>query len=214
MARSIPRRAITKIKDRKKLELTASVYSKRANQRLRELERTLKDPMSSNAYRQIRDFAEDNRSFMSITSNGEFKFKTAFKKMSLEDLKEEIKQLDTFLFEAKTSTVKGAKAHYKKIKDSIANSPSEGKTQRVKDYFKNMDEDEFNEFWRYAGIQSLWAMYGSDETVKIIEAAVEKDLSMKQINNMVTDAINKGKETIQDLEEYMQLDLGDMIDYM
>lgn len=212
MGRSIARRAITKLQDRKKLELTASVYAKRANQRLRQLEQSLTNPLSSNAYKEIRDFAKDKRKFISTTKSGEFKFKTSFRKMSLEDLQEELKQLDTFLFEAKTSTVKGAKAHYSKIRKSIAKNRTDGKTQRVMDYFSQMTDNEFSEFWDYTGIKSLWNMYGSDQAVKIIESAKEEGLSMEKINEVVTDAINADLTTVSEIEDYMQLSFDDMVD--
>ena len=79
--------------------------TRRANRRLRELEKSGFDN-SSNAYRYVRTLAYDDRGITSFTSTGKIKFRTDTKKMTEEELKEQLAYLDNFLT-AKTSTVGG-----------------------------------------------------------------------------------------------------------
>ena len=141
--RSISQRNISEDKLRK----LVSNYAKTANKRLRNLEKA-KVENASAAYRQIRTYSRDKRTFMGTTKKGEFKFRTDVKKMDRETLQREAMELDTFLFRARTSTVRGVKDQYKKIKEAIGRQDiNDTKTQRVMDYFNDMSMEEFNEFW-------------------------------------------------------------------
>lgn len=206
----LPRRAIAQRNiDEDKLREIVSSYAKAANRRLRSLEKSDVQNASA-AYRQIRTYSRDNRSFMGMTKNGEFKFRTDVKKMDKETLQREAMELDTFLFRARTSTVRGVKEQYKKIKDAIGRQDiNDTKTQRVMDYFNNMSMEEFNEFWENQSMSVMIEMYGSDEVIKLIQEGEDKGLDLEKMNELFTSIINNDAKTkaIRDLERAIQKDI-------
>lgn len=192
-----------------KLRKLVSDYAKAANKRLRNLEKANVQNASA-AYRQIRTYSRDSRSFMGTTKNGEFKFRTDVKKMDRETLQREAMELDTFLFRARTSTVRGVKEQYKKIKDSIGRQDiNDTKTQRVMDYFNNMSMEEFNEFWENQSMSVMIEMYGSDEVVKLIQEGEDKGIDLEKMNELFTNIINNKAKTkaITDLENAIRKDM-------
>ena len=181
-------------------------YAKTANQRLRQLE---KDNLNSSspAYRQIKSYWEDDRSFMDTTSNGEIKFKTNFRGMNKEQLRQELLELDTFLFRAKTSTSAGTKSHYEKIKESIGKqNESDSKSQAVMDYFNNMSMKEFSQFWEYTNMSQLIKAYGSDTMVQLISAGEDKKFNLARMDELFANILNeKNKEIpIMDLIDFVK----------
>lgn len=191
------------------LRKLVSDYAKTANKRLRNLEKA-KVQNASAAYRQIRTYSRDNRTFMGTTKNGEFKFRTDVKKMDKETLQREAMELDTFLFRARTSTVKGVKDQYKKIKEAIGRQDiNDTKTQRVMDYFNDMSMEEFNEFWENQSMSVMIEMYGSDEVVKLIQEGEDKGIDLEKMNELFTNILNKKAKThaITDLENAIRKDI-------
>lgn len=192
-----------------KLRKLVSDYAKAANKRLRNLEKANVQNASA-AYRQIRTYSRDSRSFMGTTKNGEFKFRTDVKKMDRETLQREAMELDTFLFRARTSTVRGVKEQYKKIKESIGRQDiNDTKTKRVMDYFNNMSMEEFNEFWENQSMSVMIEMYGSDEVIKLIKEGEDKGLDLEKMDELFTNLLNKKKKTraITDLENMIRHDI-------
>lgn len=163
-------------------------YAKTANQRLKELEKQGLS-QASNAYRAIRDFAADNRNFITVTTGvtqkrkrrdtgesyevqteaGHIKFRTNLRGMSKEELLEEAKQLDTFLFEAKTSTVSGTKKHYQDIRDAIGRNAN----PEIANFFGNMDMNEFTQFWENHSFKKIQEIFGSTVLVQVFDTANE-----------------------------------------
>lgn len=191
------------------LRKVVSNYAKTANKRLRNLEKA-KVENASAAYRQIRTYSRDNRDFMGTTKSGEFKFRTDVKKMDKETLQREAMELDTFLFRARTSTVRGVKEQYKKIKEAIGRQDiNDTKTQRVMDYFNKMSMEEFNEFWENQSMSVMIEMYGSDEVVKLIQEGEDKGIDLEKMNEMFTNIINNKAKTkaITDLEKAIRKDM-------
>ena len=203
--RSIAQRNISE----DKLRELVSDYSKTANRRLRSLEKSGVENASA-AYRQIRTYSRDNREFMGTTKNGEFKFRTDVSKMDKETLQREALELDTFIFRAKTSTVKGVKDQYKRIKEAIGRQDiNDTKTQRVMDYFNKMSMEEFNEFWENQSMSVMIDMYGSDEVVKLIKEGEDKGIDLEKMDELFTNILNKKAKTraITDLENMIRKDM-------
>lgn len=193
----------------KKLRELVSSYAKAANKRLRNLEKAGVDNASA-AYRQIRTYSRDNREFMGTTKNGEFKFRTDVRKMDKRTLMKEAMELDTFLFRAKTSTVRGVKEHYERIKASIGRQNiNDTKTKRVMDYFNNMSMEEFNEFWENQSMTVMIEMYGSDEVIKLIKEGEDKGIDLEKMDELFTNIINKKSKAraITDLENMIRKDM-------
>ena len=192
-----------------KLRSLVSSYAKTANKRLRNLEKANVQKASA-AYRQIKTYHNDNRDFMGTTKNGEFKFRTDVKKMDKATLQREAKELDTFLFRARTSTVRGVKEQYKKIKEAIGRQDvNDTKTKRVMDYFNKMSMEEFNEFWENQSMSVMIEMYGSDEVIKLIKEGEDKGIDLEKMNELFTNLLNKKKKTqaITDLENMIRHDI-------
>lgn len=190
-------------------------YAKAANQRLRQLE---SDNLSSSspAYRQIKSYWEDERSFMDTTKGsivrgkktaaGLMKFRTNTKGMNKEQLRQELLELDTFLFRAKTSTSAGTKSHYEKIKESIGKqNESDSKSQAVMDYFNNMSMKEFSQFWEYTNMSQLIKAYGSDTMVQLISAGEDKKFNLARMDELFSNILN---------EENKQIPIMDLIDFV
>ena len=191
-------------------------YAKTANQRLRQLE---SDNLheTSPAYRQIRSYFNDNRSFMEATKGsivrgkkteaGLMKFRTNTKGMTKEELRKELLELDTFLFRAKTSTSAGTKSHYEKIKESIGRQNESGsKSSEMMDFFNKMDMDEFSDFWSYKNMSQMFKIYGSDTVIQLISEGEEKKFDLGRMNELFTDILNEGTEAlpIDDIKDFVR----------
>lgn len=190
-------------------------YAKTANQRLRQLE---SDNLSSSspAYRQIKSYWEDERSFMDTTKGnivrgkktvaGLMKFRTNTKGMNKEQLRQELLELDTFLFRAKTSTSAGTKSHYEKIKESIGKqNENDSKSQAVMDFFNNMSMKEFSQFWEYTNMSQIIKAYGSDVMVELITAGKDKEFNLAKMDELFADILN---------DENKKIPITDLIDFV
>ena len=190
-------------------------YAKAANQRLRQLE---SDNLSSSspAYRQIKSYWEDERSFMDTTKGnivrrkktvaGLMKFRTNTKGMTKEQLRQELLELDTFLFRAKTSTSAGTKSHYEKIKESIGKqNENDSKSQAVMDFFNNMSMKEFSQFWEYTNMSQIIKAYGSDVMVELITAGKDKEFNLAKMDELFADILN---------DENKKIPITDLIDFV
>lgn len=183
LTQRLTRDEIETITDIDKLKQVLRIYSKAANTRLRALEKA--DLTNAPAYKTVRDFAYDDFGFMGTTKNGEFKFRTNTRGMDIELIRAELLRLDTFLFRAHTSTVTGAKTARQKIREATVNQTRSGtKSERVKDFFSNMSDDQFDEFWDYENLKRLIDIYGTDEAVRIIEAASDNPAIGSNMSNI------------------------------
>lgn len=156
------------------LKLAVSVLAKTANQRLRALEKA-NLTKASNAYRYAETQAYDERRFMDTTKHGEIKFKTTTRGRSLQELKEEVAQLQGFLFNAKTSTVRGTKQRYEQAYETWKDVNPD----------KKMSFEDFGEMWLQSNMKKLVRMYGSDVAIEIMGGEHSKGLTMEEINDIV-----------------------------
>ena len=163
--------------------------TRRANRRLRDLERSGFDN-SSDAYRYVKALAYDDRGITSFTSTGKIKFRTDTKKMSEEELKEQLSYLDNFLT-AKTSTVGGVnrrnKEAYKTFKreNTIAN---------------DISYTDFIEMYDYQSLVDYQKIYGSSSMQELVsESGIEKaNVIAKEVIKMVEKA---GEVSLEDIEK-------------
>ena len=100
---------------RSRLITQAGVEAKRANQRLREIEKQGLQS-TSNAYKYIETSAFDGKGWTGRTSKGQIKFNTNFRKMTDKQIKKELTQIRNFL-NAKTSVTKGVRKKVEKLTD-------------------------------------------------------------------------------------------------
>lgn len=193
----------------KTLQKALEVEAKKANTRLRALEKTGISKQSK-AYKAIRDYAEDNRQFIRSDKTGNVRFNRSIKGRTREELQEELNQLQAFLYESKTSTATGIKQTKKRVKEATAKQNTTGtKSQAVQDFFNNMSEEDFDRFWELNNIKRLYDMYGSDETVRIIESVksnkyIGEDMELldQALGDILTDYNKSLSSVYADLESY------------
>lgn len=170
------------------LKFAVSVLSKTANQRLRQIEQAGMT-RASNAYRYIEGRAYDEEPYMDTTKNGQMKFRTNYRDTTLNSLREQMSELQEFLFKSKTSTVTGVKNKYLKgYETAKKNNP---------DLFGKMSFDEFGDLWNTFNMKQIVKMYGSEIAIGFINEAESKGLSQDDINEIIS--------TIDEHSSYMEL---------
>lgn len=147
----------------KELRESVKLMAQRANRRLSEIEQAdLKK--ASNAYRWAEKQAFDNQRFM--RQQEQPRFKTDLRGNTLAELREEMSELRTFLFESTTSSVKGTRAKYEKG------------FEEAKKYFGNelgdMTLDEWGFLWSANNMEAFIRQYGSDVIVTLREIKTER----------------------------------------
>ena len=214
LTQRLTREEIETITDIDKLKQVLRIYSKAANTRLRALEKA--ELTNAPAYQAVRDLAYDDFGFMGRTKKGEFKFRTNTRGMELDLIRAELLKLDTFLFRAHTSTVTGAKTARQKIREATINQTRSGtKSERISNFFSGMKQEVFDEFWDYQNLKRLIDIYGTDEAVRIIEAAsdnpnIGSDLSNidrvigELLDNVLADIINDNEKSLTSLYDALK----------
>lgn len=163
--------------------------TKRANRRLRDLERS-GISNSSNAYRYIERLAYDDKDIISFTSTGKIKFRTDTKNMSEKELKQQLKYLDNFL-SAKTSTVGGVDRKYKKAYKTF----SENEDNKVNlSYNEYIDEYDYEELVKYQKIYGSMAM---QELVAESGVETAKDIAEKVLKRIE----KRGEVSLEEIEK-------------
>ena len=141
----------------------------RANYRLRQLER-FDLTKASNAYRYIERRHFDKDSAISETRSGLMKFDTKLARKSMQQLVHEKRELERYLYEAKTSTAKGTISAYQKSYDSyMANHPG-----------LNISRDKFGEIMNVAGMNNF-LKFGSSQIYNLMKIAENDDISAEDV---------------------------------
>ena len=157
----------------KDIKLTQDV--KRANQRLRELEK--QGMQNSPAYRAIERLRLAKDPAIATTGKGQMKFSTNLRKMSAEDRHHLRIQVKKFL-EAETSTTKGAKAVAKRAQSAYKKHAGIPEEEDVSDWLN---------LWSLAIVKQYAAMYGSDMTEELITKIIKADLSYDEAVKFLED---------------------------
>lgn len=155
---------------KKELEKKIEKNYKKANARLRALEKAGLTK-ASNAYRYIQRETYDNAEY--LTNKGRFKKPTS--KMSRNELLSEYVNLNRFLNETKTSTVKGTKAKYQKAYNQYAKEQ-----KRIGN--KPLSFTEYSDFWRSEQNKRLIDMFGSD----VLNVISENDLDNADLDSILS----------------------------
>ena len=143
---------------------------KKANDRLKSIEKAGLTK-ASNAYRYIERESYDNAEY--LTERGRFKKPT--KKMSRNELLSEYVNLNRFLNESKTSTVKGTKDRYKKAYKTYAKKIKQAGG-------KPMSFEEYGDFWRSTKINKLLEQFGGSDLINFLS---ERELSINDLENII-----------------------------
>ena len=143
---------------------------KKANDRLKSIEKAGLTK-ASNAYRYIERESYDNAEY--LTKKG--RFKKPNKKMSRNELLSEYVNLNRFLNESKTSTVKGTKDRYKKAYNTYAKKIKQAGG-------KPMSFEEYGDFWRSTKINKLLEQFGGSDLMNFLS---ERELSLNDLENII-----------------------------
>lgn len=205
---------------REQTEIELRKLAKRANQRLRQLE---KDKLSdaSKAYHRIELWAyNQNKEFITTqkgskvrgkaTQEGLPKFKTTTKGRTTRQLQAEIKQLNIFL-NARSSTKSGIDSMYKQAFESFKKNT--GYTGTYKEYSEMMAEDIIS--WAYRTyiseiVTDIIKNMGIDSAKDFFKQARIKGWSQNELYNQAFGK-NVTFESAKDIFDRMQEDEGESI---
>lgn len=191
-----------------KLQATVQQYAKRANARLQGIEKAgLKE--SSNAYRWVQGMAYGTRKTMGSIKASYITEKIRFrtdKNRSYDDLFEELKRLDYFLFQSKTSSAAATqRINMKRAQASVDALRSEN--NETKNKLANILENEimkdknklnaYGDWWRTSALAKLISMYGSEQGMQAYEKGFQ---DAKNADNTITKEFYDSK-VIQYLHE-------------
>ena len=173
---------------RTNLENEVRTMAQQANRRLRALERH--DLTSaSNAYRYIERRHFDKDTAIAQDRSGRIKFDTALKKKSAQQLQHEKRQLEIFLYEAKTSTVKGTNERYTRMFETMK--------KKYPKQMENISRATFDTVARAEGFKAFVKSYGSSQMFELLNKYSEAK------NEMAMEAI---KEALAKRSDKMTLD--------
>ena len=155
-------RQLERLNDRLELESEIRTLAKRANERLRALERhDLTE--ASNAYRYVERRHFDKDTAITEDRHGRIKFDTALVKKTRQQLEHEVTELRRFLYEAKTSTVSGTEERYRRAYESFRQNKKHASVM------KDISRQEFDALVRTAGFRGFVAAFGSSTIIDLIE---------------------------------------------
>lgn len=193
------------------VELASKV--KRANQRLRELEKQGLE--NSPAYKAAERIALKGNYLTGTTKAGQIKFNTNIRNLSELKRRDLEREVDRFLA-AETSTTKGAKAvarrardWYRKSAQGYQRDPETGEIKGKKMNYPPVDiddieDDELKEWlnlWGTATAAQMKAAYGSDFTEFMINNLIASDISYDDAQQFMTDKMGQPvMNIIEDIE--------------
>lgn len=178
-------------------------YTRRANRRLRDLERAGLSS-SSNAYRYVERLAYDREkdSTTTLSETGKIKFRTDIKNMSEKELKKQLAILETFLT-SKTSTIGGINRKYKKAYETFKNNVTSNIS--FEDYISMYDYEALIEYQKMYGSQAMNELViknGIDKAVEIANIVMEKNKRKKE--DAEKNNIEFEEVSLEEIEEIMR----------
>lgn len=178
-------------------------YTRRANRRLRDLERA-GISSSSNAYRYVERLAYDREkdSTTTLSETGKIKFRTDIKNMSEKELKKQLAILETFLT-SKTSTIGGINRKYKKAYETFKNNVFSNIS--FEDYISMYDYEALVEYQKMYGSQAMNELViknGMDKAIEIANLVMEKNKRKKE--DAEKSNIEFEEVSLEEIEEIMR----------
>ena len=173
-------------------------FAKRANQRLRQLEKSGVAELSS-AYRELTLRAYDQRAGMTITKSGNIAFRRDFSKMSAADLAELSESLESF-FDYKTTTVtrtrRAYEQSYETYQERASRPNADGKV------YGNLTRQQYNVLWT----SNINKTFGYAKVIRLMEETGIDDVSAMEeaLAQAIEDQADLKRELSQDeLAEYV-----------
>lgn len=142
-----------------------------ANQRLARLEK-FGLTKSSNAYRYLEKRHFDRDKMLYENRSGKIRFTTSVKGRSAQQLQHQIRELERFLYEAKTSTVKGTNAKYTKAFTTYKQHFEE------KHPGETIQRSTFDSLARAEGFATFVKAFGSSAISDLLDAADDPNFDL------------------------------------
>ena len=165
--------------------------NKRANQRMRQLEKDALDT-SSIAYQTIKKYEVDHSTSLAKTKHDETKFKTSFKGRTIQDLRRQAKDVLGFL-NAKTSTSKGTKNKYQKSFDKFNETMKKRwiEDDNSPETFKPASMSAWANIWQSENLKKLQQLLPSEQIAEIYQHGDDMGLSDAQMEDIVDAIANR-----------------------
>lgn len=177
---------------------------KRANQRLRELEKHGKVKKESSAYESIREKAKKGAEYLGKTNKGQLKFRTDISKMTSNQKRKLEEEVQKFL-SAKTSTVKGIKKSRKKGFETVKKQKED--SDELIEKYKNevieelhITEEEYYDIWGSKAVENASKILSSSQIQQIILATPE-NTTKKEVIDAFKQAYWKNHDFIETIKE-------------
>lgn len=164
---------------------------KRANQRLRQLEKSGKE--NTSAYSYIKQLQSSGRSYITTDKHGNVKFRTDTSKLNAQQLSNELKQVERFL-EAKTSTVTGINKIHNKAYKTFVNKYNLDKS--------NFSFNDYLTLYKTGIVKAYNEKYDSNATARIIQILTNDGYNVDDIEQYLTDNLGKPLLDIVDATKY------------
>ena len=165
--------------------------NKRANQRMRQLEKDALDT-SSIAYQTIKKYEVDHSTSLAKTKHDETKFKTSFKGSTIQDLRRQAKDVLGFL-NAKTSTSRGTKNKYQKSFDKFNETMKKRwiEDDNSPETFKPASMSALANIWQSENLKKLQQLLPSEQIAEIYQYGNDRGLTDAQMEDIVDAIANR-----------------------
>lgn len=172
-----------------------SNLAKKANQRLRQLE---KSQLNTPAYKWVLRQGQKGINYIGKTSKGQVKFRTDITKLSQNksQFNAYIKALDSFL-NAKTSSITQVKAMLNESRKTFNDR-----------FNMNLSQQEYLDMWSSSAIQSAMGLYGSTQVLDIIKKAPD-NMSLSEIEKVL---VNRMGEPIYNIKDDIGINNNDLLE--
>lgn len=178
------------------VKLTQDV--KRANQRLRELEK--QGLTNSPAYKAAERLAVIGDIAMSTTGKGEIKFNTNIRKLTYNQRRHLEAEVGRFL-SAESSTSKGARAIVERARKAY-------NEKAKKEFGRDIGADEWLNIWEAGIVKQYKLLYGSDETFSLVIELKASPLDMDGAITFMQSMFGKPIAEIHEAVPHKDMDKG------
>lgn len=178
------------------VKLTQDV--KRANQRLRELEK--QGLINSPAYKAAERLAVIGDKAMSTTAKGEIKFNTNIRKLTYNERRHLQAEVERFL-SAESSKSKGARAIVERARKAY-------NEKAQKEFGRDIGADEWLNIWEAGIVKQYKLLYGSDETFTLVIELKASPLDMEGAITFMQSMFGKPIAEIHEAVPHKDMDKG------
>ena len=168
--------------------------AKRANQRLRQMEKSGVAKISS-AYRELSARAYDKRGSMTTTKSGNIAFRRDFSKMSTAELADLAENLEAF-FGLKTTTVRATREAYEASYKTYMERATGKKVKLEGKVYTPLTRSQYNALWTASSSKA----FGYEKVLNIAKRTGNLD-NIQYLNEALADSIADQADLKQEISE-------------